>query len=177
MPQAYPQAEPRRSLAAFFLFLACALSPRSALAQYRFDHWTAYYGFDPFTTSLMNNHYHTEGYLKIGANLGPMMQRIHGSVAKLVNDLLPVRHLPFWREAGRRDYFDGCIRDELQCRRAWRYTYRQSVRAGICEDARDYPHTHVNVELEEAVRRAIDLKAFVEGVPYKRYERRGRTAR
>src|SRR5438874_372687 len=102
----------------------------------RFDHWTAHYGFDPFVTTLMNNHYHTEGYLEVGANLGPMMQRIHGSVAKLVNDVLHERYLPFWLEAGRRDYFDGCIRDELQCRRAWRYTYRQSVRAGMCTDPR-----------------------------------------
>ena len=40
-----------------------------------------------------------------------------GTVAKLVNDLLPERHVPFWREARRNDYFDGCLRDELQCRR------------------------------------------------------------
>src|SRR5687767_2399574 len=53
----------------------------------RFDHWTKHYRFMPYVTTLMNNHYHTEGYLEIGDNLGPMMQRIHGSVAKLVNDI------------------------------------------------------------------------------------------
>ena len=140
----------------------------------RFDHWTKEYGFVPFVTTVMDNHYHTEGYLKIGENLGPMMQRLHGSVAKLVNDLLPERHLPFWREAGRRDYFDGCIRDELQCRRAYRYVLLQSVRAGICRDYRDYPHTRVNVELERAVARAKELKAFMEGIQYARYERKRR---
>ena len=36
-----------------------------------------------------------------------MMQRIRGSVAKLVNDLLPDRRVPFWREGQTNDYFDG----------------------------------------------------------------------
>src|SRR5437762_5965591 len=87
----------------------CAFASEKAKAVFwdRFDHWTQHFGFSPFATTLLDNHYHTEGYLRIGENLGPMMQRIHGSVAKLVNDLLPERHLPFWREAGRRDYFDG----------------------------------------------------------------------
>ena len=107
----------------------------------RFDYWTNEFGFVPCATTLMNNRYHTLGYLSRGENLGVMMQRIHGSVAKLVNDLHPPRHLPFWREAGRRDYFDGCIRDEMQCRRAYRYLLRQSVRARICKDWHDYPHT------------------------------------
>jgi hypothetical protein len=54
----------------------------------RFDHYTAKYTFTPWVTSLLDNHYHTLGYLKIGENLGPLMQRLHGSIAKLVNDLL-----------------------------------------------------------------------------------------
>jgi REP element-mobilizing transposase RayT len=87
----------------------------------RFDHYTKQYGFVPWVTSLMLNHYHMMGYLKVGENLGPMMQKLHGSVAKLTNDLLPERRLPFWRGAGNRDYFDGCIRDVLQARRAYRY--------------------------------------------------------
>jgi hypothetical protein len=48
----------------------------------RFDHYTNEFGFTPWVTSLMDNHYHTEGYLKIGTNLGPMIQRIHGSVER-----------------------------------------------------------------------------------------------
>ena len=51
------------------------------------------------------------------------------------------------------------------------------MRAEICTDPREYPHTHVNVELEEAVRRAINLKAFMEGVPYKRYDHRRKSTR
>src|SRR5277367_3621202 len=111
----------------------------------RFNYYTSLYCFIPWVTTLLNNHYHTLGYLKVGEQLGPMMQRIHGSVAKLVNDLLPERRLPFWRGSGRRDYFDGCIRDETQCRRAYRYTLRQSIRAGLCRDWREYPHTHVAI--------------------------------
>jgi hypothetical protein len=124
----------------------------------------------------MDNHYHLLGYCKEGAQLGPMMRKLHGSVAKLVNDLLPQRRMPFWSDPGHQDYFDGCIRDEKQCRLAYRYVLTQSVRHGICLDWREYPHTHVNVELELGVRRALQLHAFLEGVRYKRYlqRRKGR---
>jgi hypothetical protein len=135
----------------------------------RFDHYTGEAGFVPWVTSLLDNHYHTLGYLRVGNNLPRMMQRIHGSVAKLVNDLLPVRLAPFWRNAKGQEYFDGCIRDERQARLAYRYTWMQAVRHGIVRDWQDYPHTRVNVELERAVHRAVELKAFLEGVPYKRY--------
>ena len=100
-----------------------------------------------------------------------MMQRIHGSVAKLVNDLLPQRRLPFWRRSGRHDYFDGCIRDETQCRRAYRYTLMQAVRHRVVKDWRLYPHTRVDIDVDRGVRRALQLNAFMEGVRYKRYER------
>ena len=138
----------------------------------RFDHYTAQYGFTPCVTTLLDNHYHTLGHLKVGENLGVMMQRIHGSVAKLVNDLLPERRVPFWRRAGHQDYFDGCLRDELQLRRAFKYTYTQCRRHGVCADPARYPHTRVNVDVERTVRRALELGAFLESVPYKRYEQR-----
>ncbi len=140
----------------------------------RFNFYTAKYLFTPWVTSLMENHYHVLGYCRTGPLLGRMMQRIHGSVAKLVNDILPVRIVPFWSEAGHQDYFDGCIRDEKQCRLAFRYTLMQSVRCGLCRDWREYPHTRVNVELERGVKRALELGAFLEGVPYKRYLRKKR---
>jgi REP element-mobilizing transposase RayT len=144
----------------------------------RFNHYANLYGFVTFVITLLNNHYHVLGYLRNGNNLGPMMQRIHGSVAKLTNDLLPQRIKPFWRDSVHHDYFDGCIRDVLQCRRAYRYTLLQSVRHLICSDYRDYSHTHVAVELEAAVRRSVELKAFMDGVPYTRYDRdRSRTGR
>ena len=143
----------------------------------RFAHWTATFGFIPWVTTLLNNHYHTLGYLRVGENLGPMMQRLHGSVAKLVNDTLPVRHLPFWRRAGNQDYFDGCIRDVLQLRRAYKYTLMQAVRAGLVRDFRHYPHTVINVDLELAVAQAVELNAFLEEVPYARYDRKRRRGR
>jgi hypothetical protein len=135
----------------------------------RFDHYTHEAQFTPWVTSIVNNHYHALGYCKFGDKLGTMMQRIHGSVAKLVNDLLPERHTPFWGDPGRQDYFDGCIRDEKQCRRAYRYTLTQGVRHGLCSDWRTYPHTHVNVNLDDGVHEALALHAFLEGVRYKRY--------
>ena len=75
-----------------------------------------------------------------------MMQRIHGSVAKLVNDLRPAR--PRHRDAKGHEYFDGCIRDERQVPIAYRYTLRQLIRHKIVDDYRSYPHTRINVELE-----------------------------
>src|ERR1700744_180860 len=72
----------------------------------RFDFYTKEFGFTPFVTSLLDNHYHSEGYLRSGADLTPMIQRIHGSVAKLVNDLLPERIPRFWCDHGRFGYFD-----------------------------------------------------------------------
>lgn len=136
----------------------------------RFDHYTKAHGFTPWISSLMNTHYHTLGYLRTGAELPKMVQRLHGSVAKLVNDLLPDRHLSFWRDARGKEYFDGCIRDEVQARHAYRYTLLQPVRAGIVSDWRNYPHVRVSVECERAIQRAHELEAFLEGVPYKRYD-------
>lgn len=135
----------------------------------RFNHHTARFDFVPWVTTL-SNHYHTIAYLKVGANLGPMMRRIHGSVAKLVNDLPPERRVPFWRDGRNNDYFDGCIRDEVQARRAGRYTLTQSTRHRIVRDHRDYPHAVVNVDLDRAVVRALDLHAFLLDVPYPRYD-------
>jgi hypothetical protein len=137
----------------------------------RFNHYTAQYAFIPWVTSLLDNHYHTPGYLRVGENLGAMMQRLHGSVAKLVNDTLPTRLTPFWGDRKHSDYMDGCIRDELQCRRAYRYTQTQSLRHGIVRDWRDYPHTRVILDLDRGVARALELKAFLEGTPYARYQR------
>jgi hypothetical protein len=55
----------------------------------RFLHYAAPHTFVPWVIILMNNHYHAPGYLRVGEELGEMMRKIHGSVAKLVNDLLP----------------------------------------------------------------------------------------
>jgi hypothetical protein len=101
-----------------------------------------------------------------------MMQRIHGSVAKLVNDLLPERREEFWRDAKYKEYFDGCIRDERQARLAYRYILRQGERHRLVAAGAAYPHTRVNVGLERAIRRAHELGAFMEGVPYRRYMKR-----
>jgi hypothetical protein len=143
----------------------------------RFDHYTNEFGFKPWVTSLVDNHYHTLGYLRTGENLGIMIQRLHGSVAKLVNDLLPRRGVPFWREAGHRDYFDGCIRDEKQPRLAYRYTLHQAVRHGIVDDFQKYWHTRIAIDLERGLRRALEIGAFLEKVAYKRYTNPPHTGR
>jgi hypothetical protein len=137
----------------------------------RFNYYTSRFGFVPWVTTVLHNHYHTIGYLEDGENLGPMMRHIHGSVAKLVNDLLPARLKPFWYDSGKKGYFDGCLRDVLQGVRTYQYTLRQAVRHGIVRDHRFYPHTRVKVEMDVAIKRAVELNAFMEEVPYARYER------
>jgi hypothetical protein len=137
----------------------------------RFDFYTSMYGFVPWVVTLLSNHYHVIGYLRRGANLGPMMRKLHGSVAKLVNDVLPERRVPFWRDDDHNDYFDGCIRNELQGRLAYRYTESQAVRARLVRAPAQYPHTRILIDLERAIARAKELKAFPEEVPYQRYLR------
>jgi REP element-mobilizing transposase RayT len=166
-------------------FPALASEAAKAVFWSRFDACARDFDFVPWVTSLLDNHYHTLGYLRQGANLGPMMRRLHGSVAKLVNDITqsqtpwaapppPLgsdgRLLPFWRDTNNHNYFDGCLRDEKQGRLTYRYILTQSRRHGITDDWRRYPHTHVGVELEQAIQRATELKAFLYGVRYPRYE-------
>ena len=141
----------------------------------RFDFYTKLHGFVPWVTTLMSNHYHTLGYLRTGSELGEMMRKLHGSVAWMVMKQMGERHVPFWRGKGGRDYFDGCIRDATQATRAYQYTLNQAVRARLVRDSKSYPHTRVNVEMTRAINRALELKAFLEGVPYARYDRRNKT--
>ena len=141
----------------------------------RLSHHTAQAEFTPWIVSLLPNHYHILGYAQLGSTLGKMMQRLHGSVAKLVNDLLPARQTPFWWDRHGQPYFDGCIRDETQCRRAYRYTQRQAVRHRLVQQGEPYPHTRIWVHLDAGLRRSHESRAFLESVPYKRYERRNKT--
>ena len=136
----------------------------------RFEVYTKQYNFIPFVVSLLDNHYHLLGYLRIGENLGRLMRHLHGSVAKLVNDSLEIHLKPFWYDTGKQGYFDGCIRDELQCTRAFGYTHTQCRRHGICHNPTDYPHTRIYVELDRVLKRARELKPYLEDVPYKRYD-------
>ncbi len=154
-------------------FPAFASAAAKAVFWDRFEYHTQTHHFVPWVTTLIDNHYHTLGYLRDGQQLGQMMRKLHGSVAKQVNDTLAKRRVPFWRDRGKRDYFDGCIRDEQQCRLAYRYTLTQCKRHGICDHWRDYPHTRVAVDLEKGVKRALELEAFMTGVSYPRYDGRG----
>jgi hypothetical protein len=129
----------------------------------------------PLIVSLIDNHYHLEMYVRHAEHLGAFMRGLHGSVAKLVNDILTrngkPRLKPFWYDTGKQGYFDGCLRNELQHRRAHRYIWLQSVRHGICRDPREYPLTREYVKVDAAVKRAMELNAYMREVPYKRYER------
>jgi hypothetical protein len=143
-----------------------------------FDNAYAVGSFTPWVTSLMNNHYHTLGYLKTGNRLHKMMQSLHGNISKQINDLRqaeagglkPARLLPFWGHRGKKTYFDGCIRDEQQATRAYHYTSDQAVRANLVKHWSDYPHTRIDIPLDKALPHATQLNAFLRGVPHKRYQ-------
>jgi hypothetical protein len=142
----------------------------------RFNFYTHCHGLEVWATSLLDNHFHTIGYLADGEQLGEKMRKLHGSIAWLVMKQIELRHVPFWRTAGNKDYFDGCIRDVLQLARTHRYVKQQAVRARIVRDWRDYAHTRVDVDVEEAIDRALMRRAFLEDVPYERYERKRKRA-
>ena len=137
----------------------------------RFEHYTQKHGFVPFVTSLLSKHYHTLGYLRKGKDLPLMMRGIHGSVAKLVNDQRTDRLVPFWVDTGHQNYFDGCIRNETQCRRAYRYVLTQCNRHGISANPEDYPHTQQRVAMEPAMRRAKELRAFLQACRIRGYSK------
>src|SRR5437773_7282700 len=150
-------------------FPAFAAEEAKAIFWDKFQQYTDEFHFEPWVVSLLDNHYHALGYLKIGLNLKIMMQRLHGSIAKLINDTLPERFSQFFRDRKGKEYFDGCIRDELQFTRAFRYTYTQCRRHGICADPSDYPHTRLYIPMDQALARAIELDAFMPDVSYPRY--------
>jgi hypothetical protein len=60
----------------------------------------------------------------------------------------------------------------LQAQRAYRYVQIQAVRHGIVTDYRQYAHTLMNIEMNRGIKRAVELNAFLEGLPYARYDRR-----
>jgi len=151
---------------------AFATEAAKAVFWDRFGHYAALHRFDPWVTSLLVNHYHTVGYVAVGVELKEMMRKLHGSVAKLVNDVLDVRLVPFWGERANRDYFDGCLRDETQLTRSYRYVLRQASRHGVYRDYhREYPHTRATLSLDESLALARGRRALMYGVPYARYER------
>lgn len=151
-------------------FPAFATEAAKAIFREKFGQYSDEFGFKLFVVSLLDNHWHGEGYLRNGENLGRMMQRLHGSIAKLVNDLLPQRAAPFWGDSARHGYFDGCLRDEKQGCLTYRYVHTQCRRHGICDDPRDYSHTRVYIPMDRAISRARRLNAFMYNVPYKRYQ-------
>jgi REP element-mobilizing transposase RayT len=141
----------------------------------RFDHYSAEYDVKPIVGSLMDNHYHFLAYLREGRTLGAFMQRLHGSVAKLVNDRLPRRITPFWTDSGHQNYFDGCLRSELQFKKTYRYVFEQPRRHGIVQDPELYPHTKRYITLDRALYRALELNTFLKDLPYKRYAKRNKS--
>ena len=124
-------------------FPAFASEEAKQIFWQKFEQYTTKFGFEPWITSLLDNHYHALGYFALGANLPKMMQRLHGSVAKLVNDLLSERRSEFWRNAKGQEYFDGCLRRPKQGILTYRYiqiqgqTWDREGLQAICAYARE----------------------------------------
>jgi hypothetical protein len=155
-------------------FKALANEAAKAVFWDRFAHYTSAHEFTPWVASVMDNHYHFVGYCKVGGELRQLMRKLHGSVAKLVNDLLASggveRLVPFWGGDDGHDYFDGCLRDDQQYLKACRYTLMQAVRAGTVRSWQEYRHTRVFVDMQTGLEFARRNRAFLYGVRYKRYE-------
>ena len=144
---------------------ALASEQAKAVFSDRFTYYAAQSHFTPFVVSVLNNHYHLLGYLERAMISRGLMKGVHGSVAKLpVNDLLPTRLVPSWLDRRLKNYFDGCLREEKQFDRTYRYVLRQSVRHGICTNWRDCP-PHACVH---AVRRSATLLTGSQRLPARR---------
>ncbi|HYE18702.1 MAG TPA: hypothetical protein VEA69_09675 [Tepidisphaeraceae bacterium] len=139
----------------------------------RFEHYTREHAFETWVVTPMDTHYHFIGHLRNGKSLGEMMRKLHGPVAKLVNDTLEDRHRPFWRDKGGMDYFDGCLRDARQLRKAYCYTQLQSERHGVCRDWSTYKHTRIYVPLHRCAKYAVEREVFMSEVEYARYPGKG----
>jgi REP element-mobilizing transposase RayT len=136
------------------------------------DRYSKQYGLNLWVATLMSNHYHLLFYMRWSENLGPFMKGLHGSAAKLVNDLSETRLVPFWSWKGRHTYFDGCLRNEKQLTLTYRYVRDQAVRARLVRDWTQYPDTKVLCDLDAALRFAMDRKVFPSNLPYARYARK-----
>ncbi len=83
---------------------------------------------------VMPNHVHTLIEQMPGSRLADIVQSWKSFTAKGANRLLG-REGPFWA----RDYFDRYIRDENHFETARNYVHENPAKAGLCEDAADWP--------------------------------------
>src|SRR5438552_10040713 len=60
-------------------FPAFATEEAKRIFWSQFDLYTVKHGFTPIVTSLLSNHYHALGYLRVGDDLPKMMRLLHGS--------------------------------------------------------------------------------------------------
>ena len=131
----------------------------------RFDHHTLAQQITPIVTSLVGNHYHLLAHVEVGANVPVFVRNLHGSTAKLTNDLREAAGLDrisdVWANGLRGSYFDGCVRNATQFRRIFRYVERQGVRHGLVRTGEHFPHTRVNVSMERALKRALERNSFL----------------
>ena len=78
-------------------FLAFASEEAKRIFWDRYYYYCKQYNIFPWVTSLLDNHYHSLAYVRYGEDLKRFMQRLHGSVAKLVNDLLVFKESALFR--------------------------------------------------------------------------------
>ena len=125
------------------------------------------FGMTPIITSLLDNRYHFLAHLRKGDNLTPLMRGLHGSVARYINEVTPEEQQvkPLFREKTGKQYFDGAIRTPRQFRRCFRYIERQCIRHGVAADPDAHPHTIIDVPMDRALKRALQINAFLPGVP------------
>ena len=98
---------------------------------------TAEYGISVYHWILLSNHYHAIIQIPVGENLHRFMNRLHSITAKLSNDIDRTKGRKVWHQ-----YWDHCIRNEVDFWRHFNYITYNPVKHGWCrsfEKALDYP--------------------------------------
>jgi putative transposase len=114
---------------------ACCLRPayvgRLVLEAFFEQHGRA---FDLRAAVVMPNHVHAVLSFQPGFALPDVVKSIKGASALSVNRLLG-RSGRLWQP----DYFDRVVRDAAHLERCIRYVHWNPVKAGLCDDPRQYP--------------------------------------
>ncbi len=98
---------------------------------------------------VMPNHVHALIEQMPGSRLADIVQSWKSFTAKRANRMLG-REGPFWA----RDYFDRYIRDENHFETTRRYVNENPAKAGLCEDAADWPWSSLGASLPSRMRGA-----------------------
>jgi REP element-mobilizing transposase RayT len=98
--------------------------------------------------TIMPNHVYALFSLKSANDLSEVIRNLKGSTAFYANKILQ-RSGIFWQ----REYFERIVKSKRQFEFVIRYTYRNPVKAGLCDDPFKWPWTRSSQEIECLLKR------------------------